>query len=193
MEASMPDEKIDQKRPAHSESELKKMQQRLVDDTVDDSFPASDPPAWTTTGSKSVAARCDPDEATDAASGECREGGEPGLAGQATRFAEQALDRGRRYVADHLPQGQDVLRRGRDTVARPVETYPLTALAVTGAVGFALAWWIYGRNAPYGSRRLRASGGRPGALSAAERRRAEAHLTRSSRAAGAAAAAPDSY
>jgi len=189
----MPDEKIDQKRPAHSESELRKMQQRLVDDTVDDSFPASDPPAWTTTGSKSVAARCDPDETTDAASGECREGSEPGLAGQATRFAEQALDRGRRYVADHLPQGQDALRRGRDTVARPVETYPLTALAVTGAVGFALAWWIYGRNAPYGGRRLPASGRRPGPLSAAERRRAEAHLTRSSRAAGAAAVAPDSY
>ena len=42
----MPDEKIDQRRPAHAESEIKKMQQRLVDDTVDDSFPASDPPAW---------------------------------------------------------------------------------------------------------------------------------------------------
>jgi hypothetical protein len=32
-------------------------EQYAVDDTVDDSFPASDPPAWTTTGSKSVAAK----------------------------------------------------------------------------------------------------------------------------------------
>src|ERR687893_536072 len=107
MEASMPDEKIDQKRPAHSESELRKMQQRLVDDTVDDSFPASDPPAWTTTGSKSGGARCEPDEATDAASGVCGEDDHPGVAGQAARFAEQALEKGRRYVADHLPQGQE--------------------------------------------------------------------------------------
>jgi hypothetical protein len=30
----MPDEKIDEKRPAHAENELRKMQQRVVDDTV---------------------------------------------------------------------------------------------------------------------------------------------------------------
>jgi hypothetical protein len=53
----MPDEKIAQKQPTSAEAEPKKAQQAAVDDAVDDSFPASDPPAWTTTGAKSVAAR----------------------------------------------------------------------------------------------------------------------------------------
>ena len=48
----MPDEKIDRKRPVDAENEPKPIQQRHVDDTVDDSFPASDPPAWTTSASK---------------------------------------------------------------------------------------------------------------------------------------------
>jgi hypothetical protein len=53
----MPDEKIAQKRPKAAETEPKKAQQEAIDDAVDDSFPASGPPAWTTTGAKSVAAR----------------------------------------------------------------------------------------------------------------------------------------
>jgi hypothetical protein len=42
---------------AKKQPEKKREAQYAVDDTVDDSFPASDPPAWTTTGSKSVAAK----------------------------------------------------------------------------------------------------------------------------------------
>ena len=53
----MPDKKIAQRRRKNAQAEPKKAQQKAVDDTVDDSFPASDPPAWTTTGAKSVAAR----------------------------------------------------------------------------------------------------------------------------------------
>ena len=52
----MPDEKIAQKRPKAAETEPKKAQQEAIDDAVDDSFPANGPPAWTTTGAKSVAA-----------------------------------------------------------------------------------------------------------------------------------------
>jgi hypothetical protein len=222
----MPEDNTGQKRPAHAESDLKKMQQRLVDETSDESFPASDPPAWTTTGTKSVAGQADRSKSP------VREGSQPeeGLAGQATRLAERVyetgrhyleeaqerlpeaqryLDQGRQYVKDaqerypqaqrYLEQGQHYVDRGRQAVAAPVTSYPLTAVALAGAVGFGLAWWLYGgsrsssREMPaYGKRQRQ--GWRPGhPMTPAERHRAEAHLAANSRAAGMASAAPDSF
>ena len=41
----MAEKDIDQKRPVEARAEPKQAQQRLIDETVDESFPASDPPA----------------------------------------------------------------------------------------------------------------------------------------------------
>jgi len=145
----MPDEKIDQKRPAHADNELHKMQQRLVDDTVDDSFPASDPPAWTTTGAKSVAAKLERDEASDRT--------ESGGDGDGTGTGRRAMDEASRLAREAYRRSADYVERGREylprageaarVVARPVEQYPLMALLVAGAVGYGLAWLIHGRSA----------------------------------------------
>jgi ElaB/YqjD/DUF883 family membrane-anchored ribosome-binding protein len=149
----MADEKIDQKRPAQAESELKKMQQRLVDDTVDDSFPASDPPAWTTTGSKSVAARCDADNKDDAPSDKAEElyGQAEDMvrrvADQATDFAKSAYRRGERYLEEgrrRFPEAERHYREGRHAIGQRIDAYPLTALIIAGAVGYGLAWLIHG-------------------------------------------------
>ena len=68
----MPDDpKIERVRPKDTEAEPKAAAQEVVDDTVDDSFPASDPPAWTTTSQRSVAARrCE--EGEDCEEGEAK-------------------------------------------------------------------------------------------------------------------------
>ena len=150
----MPDEKIDQKRPVHAESELKKMQQRLVDDTVDDSFPASDPPAWTTSGPKSVAAQCDPDAPADNSAAEG-----PGLAGAkdpvrrvaegAAQFAQDAYRTGERFMEEgrrRYPEAERYYRRGREAVAGQVQEFPLAAVLVGGVVGYVLALLIHGRS-----------------------------------------------
>jgi hypothetical protein len=115
----MPDEKIDEKRPVHAEKELHKMQQRLVDDTVDDSFPASDPPAWTTTGSKSVAAKHEGDERTSARKGSMV----------------------RRVVDQASGVAEDAYRRTGESL----QQYPAAALLAAAAAGYGLAWLIYSR------------------------------------------------
>ena len=197
----MPDEKIDRKRPAQAESEPKVEQQRHVDDTVDDSFPASDPPAWTTTGAKSVAARCEPEEASGTPSGSSTEatdeaGRQQGALGQASRFVEEAYETGRRYVHDaqqRLPGAARSIPQVRRAVAQPVETYPLTALILAGAAGFGLAWFIYGSQAGRGRRELPAHGKRsqygwrPTPMTKSEQ------LGSLSRAAGAASSAQSGY
>ena len=164
----MPDEKIDQKRPVQAESELKKMQQRLVDDTVDDSFPASDPPAWTSGGSKSVAARSDADRGHGdwtGAQGRARRAVE-GLTEHASHLAQSARRTGERYLDEarrHWPEAERYYRQGRETLARPVEAYPLAAILLAAAAGYGLALLIHrGTSSPRPARRdLPAYGRRP--------------------------------
>jgi ElaB/YqjD/DUF883 family membrane-anchored ribosome-binding protein len=173
----MPDEKIDQKRPAHAESELKKMQQRLVDDTVDDSFPASDPPAWTTTGSKSVAARCDPDaedetstKSTTGLSGQAEDMVRR-MADQASAFAQSAYRRGEQYAAKgrrRFPEAERYYRESHRAVSQSVEAYPVAALMIAGMVGYGLAWFIHGRAVSENSGRRGPYGRHP--VSEAQRR-----------------------
>ncbi len=155
----MPDEKIDEKRPAHADSELRKMQQRLVDDTVDDSFPASDPPAWTTTGSKSVAAKLDADDAAapvepipdqrQQSAGAVRR-----VLKQASGLAQGAYRHSGEYVEEVRHRFSDAERYSRQSaqaVARPVQQYPLLALLTAAAVGYGLAWLIHSRTAQLGA------------------------------------------
>lgn len=200
----MPDDKIDQKRPAQAESELKKMQQRLVDETVDESFPASDPPAWTSGGTKSVAATTDSERTPDTPLGSAAAGSATadGTVARVSRMAEQVYETGLNYAREahqRLPEAERYLQQGRRAAARPVESYPLTAVVLAGAAGFGLAWLIY-RGVDSGSSREVPSygkrsgyGWRPGPMSHRERKRAEAHLTNASRAAGAASSAPNSF
>jgi len=219
----MPEQKMGENRSAKPESDLKKMQQRLVAEAVDESFPASDPPAWTTTGSKSMAAQvAEPDRNRD------ENRADEGMADQASRLAERVyeagrhywneaqerfpeaqryVEQGRRYLRDaqerfpeaqrYVEQGRRYMEQGRHVVARPVASYPLTAVLVAGAAGFGLAWWIYGGSRSSGGQvpsygKRQRYGHRP-SMTPAERQGAEAHLAAPSRAAGAAGATPNSF
>jgi hypothetical protein len=50
-------QKLERVQPKQAKQEPHPAAEEVVDDTGDDSFPASDPPAWTTTAQRSVAAR----------------------------------------------------------------------------------------------------------------------------------------
>jgi hypothetical protein len=145
MEVPMPDEKMDQKRPVHAENEPKPVQQRHVDDAVDDSFPASDPPAWTTSASKSVAAECEPDDLNEPPTppGQGQEGWSgdnqwSGLAHDLYQRGQSYLEQGRRY----MPEAERYYRQGTETLGRSVQEHPLATVLAVGALGCAVGWLL---------------------------------------------------
>ncbi|MFD0466038.1 hypothetical protein ACFQY9_35320 [Microvirga aerilata] len=146
----MPDEKIDQKRPAHAENEAKPIQQRHVDDAVVDSFPASDPPAWTTSASKSVAAECEPEALNEipvppGEGLEERTGCTAQLAERASGLARDVYRRGQTYMEQgrrYLPDAERYYHEGTQAISKPVQGHPLAALAIIGALGCALGWML---------------------------------------------------
>jgi len=159
----MPDEKIDQKRPLDAQNEHKPVQQRHVDDAVDDSFPASDPPAWTTSASKSVAAECEPDALNEAPvpPGQGLDEQSPtnlwATAEQASDTARDLYQRGRTYLEQgrrYMPEAERYYRQGVESVGRPVQEHPVAALLVIGALGCALGWMLGRRTSSASSARL---------------------------------------
>lgn len=159
----MPDAKIDQKRPLDAQNEHKPVQQRHVDDTVDDSFPASDPPAWTTSASKSVAAECEPDSLNEAPvpPGQgLQEQSSTTLRATAEQAADTARDlyqRGRTYLEQgrrYMPEAERYYRHGVEAVGRPVQEHPVGALLVIGALGCALGWMLGRRTSGASAARL---------------------------------------
>jgi hypothetical protein len=137
MEVPMPDEKIDQKRPVHAENEPKPVQQRHVDDAVDDSFPASDPPAWTTSASRSVAAECEPDDLNEPPTPPGQ-----GLEGQSGVPARSGDDASSGLAHDLYQRGQSYLGQGTETLGRSVQEHPLATVLAVGALGCAVGWLL---------------------------------------------------
>ncbi len=56
-------------------------------------------------------------------------------------YAQDAYEQGRR----RYPEAERYYREGSRAMSRQVEEQPMTALLIAGAVGFALAWLIFGR------------------------------------------------
>jgi ElaB/YqjD/DUF883 family membrane-anchored ribosome-binding protein len=164
----MPDEKIDQKRPIDADNEPKPIQQRHVDDAVDDSFPASDPPAWTTSASKSVAAECEPEALNEVPTppGEALKGGTgnnrvQSAVDQATGLAHGLYRRGQTYMEQgrrYLPEAERYYQQGTEAMRRPVQEHPLVTVLAVGALGCAVGWLLGRRVASSGTKRRWHSG-----------------------------------
>jgi hypothetical protein len=157
----MPDEKIDQKRPVDADNEPKPIQQRHVDDAVDDSFPASDPPAWTTSASKSVAAECEPEALNEVPTppgqglkGRTGNNSVPSAVDQASGLAHGLYRRGQTYMEQgrlYLPEAERYDQQGTEAMSRPVQEHPLVAVLAVGALGCAIGWLLGRRAASSGT------------------------------------------
>ena len=70
------------------------------------------------------------------------------VADQAAEVGHDMYERGRRYVDEgrrRYPEAERYYREGTRAVSHQVEESPLLAIAIAGAVGYALAWLIHGR------------------------------------------------
>jgi hypothetical protein len=67
------------------------------------------------------------------------------VAESASELAQDTYARSARYVRDGLdryPEAGRSISEGAQAVSRPVEQYPLTALLIAGAVGYAVGYLL---------------------------------------------------
>jgi ElaB/YqjD/DUF883 family membrane-anchored ribosome-binding protein len=150
-EASMAGEKIEFARRTHAERDLQETEE-IIDETVDESFPASDPPAWTTSGSMSVAARHGSGTLHEALT-PLDQGLNVGaassaqhIADAASSFARNLYRRGEAYVPERWRHVTATEKFGMDAMRTRIVEHPLAAIAVAGAVGCALGWLLASRS-----------------------------------------------
>jgi hypothetical protein len=149
----MPDKSIPPTRPAIAERDLSETE-HLVDETLEESFPASDPPAWAMSGRMSVAARHAPETLHDAMKSFDQglnvrsESSRQHIVDAAFIVAEDLYRRGNAHIPKRWRQGAAVMRSGRHghvAMRHRIVDHPFAAVAVAGAVGCALGWLLSGR------------------------------------------------